>query len=225
MPAPLNWIDDLGRVCAGQSCVLVTLMIVSGSAPRESGSRMIVAGREVHGSIGGGNLEFKAIERGRALLQRHDERRQECELYGLGPALNQCCGGAVALHFEVVGQGRHTWLEQLWEDFVPDELDKELGAILMVLSFFTSQEVAAELVAESGAEADSPDEMAARMIEILPEAMAGYAHMGRTIDEVRRNHEAEVSPAPARSVKIGPNQPCPCGSGRKYKKCCGAAVH
>lgn len=115
MPAPLNWIDDLGRVCAGQSCVLVTLMIVSGSAPRESGSRMIVAGREVHGSIGGGNLEFKAIERGRALLQRHDERRQECELYGLGPALNQCCGGAVALHFEVVGQGRHTWLEQLRE--------------------------------------------------------------------------------------------------------------
>ena len=21
--------------------------------------------------------------------------------------------------------------------------------------------------------------------------------------------------------KIGPNQPCPCGSGKKYKKCCG----
>jgi preprotein translocase subunit SecA len=21
-------------------------------------------------------------------------------------------------------------------------------------------------------------------------------------------------------VKVGPNQPCPCGSGRKYKKCC-----
>jgi len=22
--------------------------------------------------------------------------------------------------------------------------------------------------------------------------------------------------------KIGPNEPCPCGSGKKYKKCCGA---
>ena len=21
--------------------------------------------------------------------------------------------------------------------------------------------------------------------------------------------------------KIGPNEPCPCGSGKKYKKCCG----
>ncbi len=32
-------------------------------------------------------------------------------------------------------------------------------------------------------------------------------------------------PAPARRVdgrKIGRNDPCPCGSGRKYKKCCGA---
>jgi uncharacterized protein len=119
----------------------------------------------------------------------------------------------------------HTWLEELWEDCIPDELDSELGAILMVLSFFTGREVAAELMSESGAEADGPDEMAARMIEILPEAMAGYSHMGLTIDEVRRNYEAEVSPAPARSVKIGRNQPCPCGSGRKYKKCCGAAVH
>ncbi|UCF30092.1 MAG: preprotein translocase subunit SecA [bacterium] len=25
-------------------------------------------------------------------------------------------------------------------------------------------------------------------------------------------------------VKVGRNQPCPCGSGKKYKKCCGAAV-
>jgi uncharacterized protein len=26
------------------------------------------------------------------------------------------------------------------------------------------------------------------------------------------------------SERVGRNQPCPCGSGRKYKKCCGAAV-
>ena len=28
--------------------------------------------------------------------------------------------------------------------------------------------------------------------------------------------------APAAVKKIGRNQPCPCGSGKKYKKCCGA---
>ncbi|MGN1105021.1 MAG: SEC-C metal-binding domain-containing protein [Huintestinicola sp.] len=26
---------------------------------------------------------------------------------------------------------------------------------------------------------------------------------------------------PAKKKKIGRNEPCPCGSGKKYKKCCG----
>jgi len=29
-------------------------------------------------------------------------------------------------------------------------------------------------------------------------------------------------PEPFRSEKVGRNEPCPCGSGQKYKKCCGA---
>jgi len=28
--------------------------------------------------------------------------------------------------------------------------------------------------------------------------------------------------APRRVTKVGRNEPCPCGSGKKYKKCCGA---
>jgi SEC-C motif-containing protein len=28
--------------------------------------------------------------------------------------------------------------------------------------------------------------------------------------------------APVTSTKVGRNDPCPCGSGKKYKKCCGA---
>jgi uncharacterized protein len=27
--------------------------------------------------------------------------------------------------------------------------------------------------------------------------------------------------APSPSKKVGRNEPCPCGSGKKYKKCCG----
>ncbi len=30
-----------------------------------------------------------------------------------------------------------------------------------------------------------------------------------------------AKPEPRRVEKIGRNQPCPCGSGKKYKKCCG----
>jgi len=29
-----------------------------------------------------------------------------------------------------------------------------------------------------------------------------------------------VKGAPVKSAKVGRNEPCPCGSGRKYKKCC-----
>jgi preprotein translocase subunit SecA len=33
--------------------------------------------------------------------------------------------------------------------------------------------------------------------------------------------KVKPTPAPAKKVeKAGPNDPCPCGSGKKYKKCC-----
>jgi preprotein translocase subunit SecA len=37
------------------------------------------------------------------------------------------------------------------------------------------------------------------------------------------SHDGEVARQPARrsKSKVGRNQPCPCGSGKKYKKCCG----
>jgi uncharacterized protein YecA (UPF0149 family) len=28
-------------------------------------------------------------------------------------------------------------------------------------------------------------------------------------------------PAPRTQLKVGRNEPCPCGSGKKYKRCCG----
>lgn len=31
-----------------------------------------------------------------------------------------------------------------------------------------------------------------------------------------------ANPPPRHVVKIGRNEPCPCGSGKKFKKCCGA---
>ena len=35
-------------------------------------------------------------------------------------------------------------------------------------------------------------------------------------------NEAPAKPVKKKEVKVGPNDPCPCGSGKKYKKCCGA---
>jgi len=41
--------------------------------------------------------------------------------------------------------------------------------------------------------------------------------------EVRGEHERVLQSAlPSRAQKVGRNDPCPCGSGKKFKKCCGA---
>ncbi|MFA7429459.1 MAG: YchJ family protein [Rhodospirillaceae bacterium] len=37
-------------------------------------------------------------------------------------------------------------------------------------------------------------------------------------------HDGNLGPRPRRVVKVGRNDPCTCGSGKKYKKCCGAAA-
>jgi xanthine dehydrogenase accessory factor len=105
----LQWITDFCRIADDQPCVLVTLVIVSGSAPRESGSRMIVTADELLGSVGGGNLEYRATAMARELLETATNGFQVKKLYGLGPELNQCCGGAVALCYEVHTSGAPGW--------------------------------------------------------------------------------------------------------------------
>jgi xanthine dehydrogenase accessory factor len=109
----MDWPFILKRTLDHQPCVLVTLNLILGSIPRESGSRMVVTAEQVHGSIGGGNLEYSAIGQARQQLADSDRARQSHSPWGLGPALNQCCGGAVTLHFEVLPQGSPEWLDHL----------------------------------------------------------------------------------------------------------------
>ena len=39
--------------------------------------------------------------------------------------------------------------------------------------------------------------------------------------EVRKEEKRTPPPVPVKKEKIGRNDPCPCGSGKKYKNCCG----
>ena len=94
---------------SGQPCVLVTVAHIAGSAPREPGARMIVTTGRIIGTIGGGNLEYEAIRIARSRLDEPAETRF-VELFPLGSMLQQCCGGAVFLHFEVLTNGRIDWL-------------------------------------------------------------------------------------------------------------------
>ena len=40
-------------------------------------------------------------------------------------------------------------------------------------------------------------------------------------NKITNENKTEVKKSPKRVNKIGRNDPCPCGSGKKYKNCCG----
>ena len=117
----------------------------------------------------------------------------------------------------------HQWLEELWED-LPEEVAEELDATLMALGFFSSRQMAEDFHAEDTSGEQSFEAMAETIHRVVPRAVAQYAHMGRSIATVLVEPDADT-PVPTRDTKVGRNDPCPCGSGKKYKKCCGATVH
>ena len=82
----------------GRSVALVTVAEAKGSTPREMGARMLVTERETRGSIGGGELEFRAIAQARDFLKR-DSLPTILDV-ALGPELGQCCGGRVSVSIE-----------------------------------------------------------------------------------------------------------------------------
>lgn len=102
MIADTDWLGALASARdAGDACVLVTVAEAQGSTPRASGTKMVVLAERFVGTIGGGNLEFKALEIARRMLS---EGRAQSELreFPLGPAMGQCCGGHASLLFEPI---------------------------------------------------------------------------------------------------------------------------
>ncbi len=117
----------------------------------------------------------------------------------------------------------HGYLEDLWSLCAPDVLAEELVVCLAVLGFFSSRKVADGYCKGFKPGEMTLEEMAQKMADVFPEAMKRYAHLGRSIHRALLEYRYE-SQQPVRSTKIGRNEPCPCGSGRKYKKCCASSA-
>lgn len=100
----MNWISALADLQQrAEASVLVTIIEERGSTPRNAGSKMVVSADKAYDTIGGGHLEFKAIQIARDMLLGH-EREPKLERFSLGASLGQCCGGATVLLFEPMGQ-------------------------------------------------------------------------------------------------------------------------
>ncbi|MFV1985582.1 MAG: UPF0149 family protein [Thiohalomonadales bacterium] len=123
----------------------------------------------------------------------------------------------------------HDWLHEIWDHYIPDELSEELGSTMMVLSFFSSQSLADAYYTEIEQSSDQTlEQFATVMQDTFANALMSYLHMGRSIQTALNEHGSEYEnefqhelPQPyIKEHKTGRNELCPCGSGKKYKKCC-----
>ncbi|MDE8651321.1 xanthine dehydrogenase accessory protein XdhC [Novosphingobium album (ex Liu et al. 2023)] len=107
-----QWVGWLRSVSAEAPAALVSVLASEGSAPRGAGTRMLVRADGQEGTIGGGALEYRAVEQARALLA-HPPGTWRVQDYPLGPLLGQCCGGRVRLLVERVDPSALGWLRDV----------------------------------------------------------------------------------------------------------------
>ncbi|MES2338027.1 MAG: xanthine dehydrogenase accessory protein XdhC [Pseudomonadota bacterium] len=105
-----DWAAQARSALARGPTALVTILATEGSAPRGPGTRMIVTRHGQSGTIGGGALEYRAVEQGRALLDQ-PVGAWRIQDYPLGPLLGQCCGGRVRLLVEHLDATRADWMD------------------------------------------------------------------------------------------------------------------
>lgn len=87
---------ELERLLAdAERLVVVRVADAEGSTPRAAGAVMAVGAERILGSIGGGQLEWQAMQQAREMLTAGEAAREVA--LPLGPAIGQCCGGRVRL--------------------------------------------------------------------------------------------------------------------------------
>lgn len=107
LPPLRNWPQQaLELLTLEDALVRVVIADVRGSAPREAGASMLVSSARMIGTIGGGNLEWQALQAAHALLQSQAGGRTVRLV--LGTELGQCCGGVVTI-----------WLNRFSTDDLP----------------------------------------------------------------------------------------------------------
>jgi xanthine dehydrogenase accessory factor len=102
-----TWCRVVCRLLEAGEPVVTRVLIaeVRGSAPREPGACMLISQSGTYGTIGGGNLEWQAMQAAQSLLA--GTTPVQLRRLVLGRELGQCCGGVV-----------HLWLER----FTPADL-------------------------------------------------------------------------------------------------------
>jgi len=178
---------------------------------------------EVEGVIGALMALYNEVNRG--VLERSHGLPDDCALRD-DPLANLEPDAPVAAWCEGFRFG-HLWLEESWDVPMDEDMEDELAACMAALTLFASRSGAELLWGEVKASGKSFEEFVTTCHGLFPDAMKEYAAMGRAIYEAtgaERGEPAAASPVTEPPI-AGRNDPCPCGSGRKFKKCCGRQAH
>jgi uncharacterized protein len=123
---------------------------------------------------------------------------------------------------------RHLWglseeIENMDEKDIPADLKEVIDSCAIITAVAMPEERREIILTVPGRQPKSDKELQVMLYGMLPVCVEAVQKYG---DQLRRKMFAgldETSPDQQRSrVKVGRNDPCPCGSGKKYKKCCGA---
>lgn len=104
-----------------------------------------------------------------------------------------------------------------WEKIVESEDEEAAASISMILALHQIDQGTSEL------KDDAIDELDQKAPELIPRIVATLNRWTKARHiSAPRPAAANRNTGPSTNRKVGRNDPCPCGSGRKYKKCCGA---
>jgi xanthine dehydrogenase accessory factor len=181
---------------ASPAAILVEVAAVKGSAPRDKGAWMLVSPDRIFGTIGGGQLEFLAIDKAREILASAPVDGKSVQKLSLdvplGPEIGQCCGGRVEVLIRSLDEdlreerlalartedaGRpHVYL------FGGGHVGHALASALNLLPFHT-------IVVETRADAlaDMPDGVETRLTPV-PEEMVRAAPSGSAFVVLTHDH-------------------------------------
>lgn len=100
--------------------VRVVITRTQGSTPRDAGTSMIVAKDEFLGTIGGGKLEFQALDEARLMLAEGGKTKVKTATYVLATELRQCCGGVAWLLLEYIEPDHLVNFRAMRQNLQPD---------------------------------------------------------------------------------------------------------
>jgi uncharacterized protein len=176
------------------------------------GPEMIMPGEWLPVIWGDGEPEFENVEQAQSIIDlimvRYNEilHRLQGQAVGIEPLFWETSAGDV-----VAGDWAEGFMDgvALRKDAWRPLFQSDEGAALLapILAFVHDPDD--DAVPEGTA--DERAELHAAAVDLIPS----------TVEAIDAFWKARQRP-PRRAPKTGRNDPCPCGSGRKYKRCCGA---